>query len=247
MNNYFINITKNLNLKSLEKVDIGMFENHISIKEIHETFPNIISENFHLKEVSKDNVRKEMRNLNSKKLSSYGSIPVSILKQFVNAYLPYLTDTTNYSLRVSTFTEEIKHSEVIPVNKKLDPLKKEKLSGKIVKILFLKILTILPGNLRKLSVYWKFPQHQIRWKSLYFTRCTQKINYQNVWHVLTGKYVSGLFMDLSKSFDAQLIMTSCSQKLKVYGFSLNAVKLMRTYLINRKQQVSSMFCGYLAH
>ena len=153
MNNYFINITKNLNLKSLEKVDIGMFENHISIKEIHETFPNIISENFHLKEVSKDDVRKEMRNLNSKKLSSYGSNPVSILKQFVNAYLPYLTDATNYSLRESTFTEEIKHSEVIPVNKKLDPLKKEKLSGKIVKILFLKILTILPRNLRKLSVY----------------------------------------------------------------------------------------------
>ena len=153
MKNYSINITKNLNLKPLEKVDIGMFENHISIKEIHETFPNIMSENFHFKEVSKDDVRKEMRNLNVKKLSSYSSIPVSILKQFVNAYLPYLTDTTNYSLRESTFTEEIKHSEVIPVYKKLDPLKKEKFSGKIVKILFLKILTILPENLRKLSVY----------------------------------------------------------------------------------------------
>ena len=129
MNNYFINITKNFNLKPLEKVDIGMFENHISIKEIHETFPNIISENFHFKEVSKDDVRKEMRNLNVKKLSSYGSIPLSILKQFVNAYLPYLTDTTNYSLKESTFTEEIKHSEVIPVYKTRDSLKKEKFSG----------------------------------------------------------------------------------------------------------------------
>ena len=69
MKNYFINITKNLNLKPLEKVDIGMFENHISLKEIHETFPNIMSENFHFKEVSKVDVRKEMRNLNVKKLS----------------------------------------------------------------------------------------------------------------------------------------------------------------------------------
>ena len=36
MNNYFINITKNLNLKPLDKkkVDIDMFENHISITEI---------------------------------------------------------------------------------------------------------------------------------------------------------------------------------------------------------------------
>ena len=34
MNNYFINITKNLNLKPFHKnkVDIDMFKNHISIK-----------------------------------------------------------------------------------------------------------------------------------------------------------------------------------------------------------------------
>ena len=35
MNNYFNNITKTLNLKSLDKshVDIDKFENHISIKK----------------------------------------------------------------------------------------------------------------------------------------------------------------------------------------------------------------------
>ena len=35
MNNHFINVTKNLNLKPLDKnkVDIDMFENHISIKD----------------------------------------------------------------------------------------------------------------------------------------------------------------------------------------------------------------------
>ena len=61
MNNYFINITKSLNLKPFDKskVDIYMFENHISIKKIHETFPNIIPENFHFKQVLKDQVRKK--------------------------------------------------------------------------------------------------------------------------------------------------------------------------------------------
>ena len=40
MNNYFINVTKNLNLKPLDKskVDIDMFENHISIKIYIEPF-----------------------------------------------------------------------------------------------------------------------------------------------------------------------------------------------------------------
>ena len=44
-------------------------------------------------------------------------------KQCIDAYLPYLTDSINYSLRESTFPEELKHSEVISVYKKIDPLK----------------------------------------------------------------------------------------------------------------------------
>ena len=107
------------------KVDTDMFENHVSIKKIHETFPNIISENFHLKEISKDDIRNEIHSLNVKKLSTYGLIPATILKQCIDAYLPYLTFSINYSLRESNFPKELKHSEVIPVYTKLDPLKKE--------------------------------------------------------------------------------------------------------------------------
>ena len=50
-----------------------------------------------------------------------------------------------------------------------------------------------------------------------------------------GEYVSALFMDLSKAFDTinhDLLLA----KLKAYGFSLNAVKLMYSYLKSRKQQ-----------
>ena len=48
--------------------------------------------------------------------------------------------------------------------------------------------------------------------------------------------VSALFLDLSKGFDTinhDLLLA----KLKSYGFSLNALKLMHSYLNNRKQQV----------
>ena len=47
------------------------------------------------------------------------------LKQCIDSYLPYLTDSINYSLREITFPEEHKNSELIPVYKKLSPLKKE--------------------------------------------------------------------------------------------------------------------------
>ena len=54
MNNYFINITKNHNLKPLgkNKVDIYMFENYISIKNAW-NLPEYCSREFYFKEVSK--------------------------------------------------------------------------------------------------------------------------------------------------------------------------------------------------
>ena len=48
-----------------------------------------------------------------------------------------------------------------------------------------------------------------------------------------GEYVSSLFTDLSKAFDA-INHDLLFAKLKAYGFSREALKLMKTYLKNRK-------------
>ena len=50
------------------------------------------------------------------------------------------------------------------------------------------------------------------------------------------EYVSALFLDLSKAFGTinhDLLLA----KLKAYGFSSNTIKLMHSYLNNKKQQV----------
>ena len=52
-----------------------------------------------------------------------------------------------------------------------------------------------------------------------------------------GEYVSAVFMDLSRAFDTinhDLLLA----KLKAYGFSLNAVELMGSYL--NKQKTTSL-------
>ena len=74
----------------------------------------IIPGSFHFEQVSNDIIRKEIRNLIVKNSSTYGSVLASILKQFVDAYLPYLAVSVNYSLRENTFPEELKDSELIP-------------------------------------------------------------------------------------------------------------------------------------
>ena len=58
------------------------------------------------------------------------------------------------------------------------------------------------------------------------------------WKRLLDKeeYVSALFMDLSKVFDT-INHNLLIAKLKGYGFSKEAVKLMKSYLKNRKQKV----------
>ena len=72
-----------------------------------------------------EDVKKEIINLNTKKSSTSGLIPATILKQSLDIYLPYLTKSVNYTINESEFPAELKHLEVIPRFKKEDSLKKE--------------------------------------------------------------------------------------------------------------------------
>ena len=103
MNNYFKNVTKTLNLKKQLGVrlsGVNYFENHISIKIIHEKHPEILPESFKFQSVPNNEVKKEIENLDTKKSSAYGSIPATILKQCVK----YLSATSHkfYKLFYST-------------------------------------------------------------------------------------------------------------------------------------------------
>ena len=74
---------------------------------------------------SMDEVKKVVLRLDSKKSSTYGAIPASILKQTIEVPLKYHTNTINHSLKQSTIPDELKESEVLPVYKKPAPLQKQ--------------------------------------------------------------------------------------------------------------------------
>ena len=239
MNNYFINVTKTLNLKKQLGVGcsgINEFENHISIKMIHEKYPEILPESFKFQLVSNNEVKKEIENLDTKKSSIYGSIPATILKQCVNAYLPHLTNSINYSIQHSSFPQELKLSEVISVYKKLNPLQKENYRpvsllphvSKVERIIHKQITNYMTDKLAH-SITGLRKSHGTQ-KSLVvmleqWKRALDK-----------GEYVSALFMDLSKAFDS-INLDLLIAKLKTYGFSKEALKLMKSCLKNRKQKI----------
>ena len=109
MNIYFINITKNLDLKlsavpNTSDIDeiTKHFDDNISVCKIKEAYSAILREdNFSFKMVSMDENKEEVLKLNSKKSSTYAVVPGSILKQTIEVHLKYLTNTVNNSLKQS--------------------------------------------------------------------------------------------------------------------------------------------------
>ena len=205
MNNYFINVTKTLNLKKqvgLGRSGVNEFENHISIKMIHEKYPEIPPESFKFQFLSHNEVKKEIENLDTKKSSTYGSIPAAILKQCVNAYLPHLTNSIKYSIQHSDFPQELKLSEVIPVYKKLDPLQKENYRP----------VSLLPhvSRIFERIIHKQITNYMTDKLAHFITGFRKSHRTQNSLVVMLekwkraldkGEYASALFMDLLKAFD----------------------------------------------
>ena len=235
MNNYFINVTKTLNLKKQLGVGcsgINEFENHISIKIIHDKYPEILPESFKFQLVSNNEVKKEIENLDNKKSSTYGSIPATILKQCVNGYLPHLTNSINNSIQHSSFPQELKLSEVIPVYKKLNLLQKENYRPVSLLPHVSKVFERIIHKLTNCTT-----DKRAHFRKSHGTQNSLVVMLEQWKRALDkGEYVSALFMDLSKAFDTinhDLLIA----KLKAYGFSKEALKLMKSYLKNRKQKV----------
>ena len=148
-----------------------------------------------------------------------------------------ITVTINYSLRENTLPEELKRSEVISLHKKLDPLKKENyrpvsllphVSKVFERIIYKQVNTYTEDKLSKYLTGFR-KSHGTQYLIVTMLEKWKKA-------IDKGECVSELFLDFSKAFDT-IIHDLLLAKLKAYGFSPNALKLMHSYLNNRKQQV----------
>ena len=165
------------------------------------------------------------------------SIPTTILKQCVDVYLLFLTKAINHAITENTFPEQLKKSEVIPLYKKEDPLKKENY----------KPMSLLPHVskvferiiYKQINIYMKdkLSKNITGFRKSHGTRHSL-ITMLEKWKSALdkGENICFLFMDLSKAFGTinhDLLLP----KLKANGFSINALDLICSYLKIRKQSI----------
>ena len=251
MNDYFVNITKNLDipdlmteelpdnivLETLDPIDhiIYKYGNHPSIVKLNEFIDH--DNNFSFNKISQTEIREEIIKLNSKKAAGVDTIPPKVIKDAIHVVTSPLTQLFNLSVEGNHFPSDLTYANVAPLFKKDDNTNKENYRP----------ISILPSisKIFERLMFQQITSYISNILSPYLCGFRKGYNTQHV--LLRLKYSLnksidkrkkvGLFMiDLSKAFDCishELLIA----KLHAYGFESDCLKLIFSYLHGRKQRV----------
>ena len=245
MNNYFVNVTADLDLKrdsenfydtpaSVYNIK-KKFQDHQSVLKIKKAFN--VTDLFSFHEITEDEIRKEISKLDGSKATPVGDIPAEMLKSTTDVHVSLLTKIINSSIRNGCFPDELKAAEVTPIFKKNDDLDKENyrpvsvlphVSKIIERVMYTQIENFMEDKLSKLLTGFR--------KNHSTQHCL--VNMLEKWKntLDKGGFVCAIFMDLSKAFDTMnhdLLIA----KLGAYGFQEDALVFMKSYFTNRQQRV----------
>ena len=247
-NKFFINIVRNLKIFTDHGYDndfiatddqvvnaVNKFRNHSSIIMIKNKKKN--DQSFSFGPVTYDDVLKKVNTLDTAKVSQQSDIPTKIVKQNSDYFAEYFYENINQCISKSVLPSDLKLADVTPVYKKKS--KNSKDNYRPVSIL---------SNISKIYERCTYDQIQLFFDSASSKyQCGFRRGY-NAQHCLVssiekwkksvdnGGAFGALFTDLSKAFDClphELLIA----KLDAYGFDKSSLKLIHSYLSNRKQRV----------
>ena len=168
----------------------------------------------------------------------YG-LNITLLKNVKNLLIIPLTKLINESFRTGVFPDTLKVACVIPIFKKGD---KDDL-GNYRPISLLPIITKIFEKAIKNQIVKYLEKHEILNKYQYGFReklSTSDAILRFTEHTLdcfeNGRYSASLFCDLSKAFDC-VSHAILLKKLNTFNFNASSIKLIKSYLENRKQSV----------
>ena len=176
MNNYFVNITADLDLKrdreNLYDTPASVynmkkkFQDHQSILKIKKAFNVTDLCSFH--EITEDEIRKKNLKLDGSKATPVGNIPAEMLKSTIDVHVSLLTKIINSSIRNGCFPDKLKAAEVTPTFKKNDDLGKKAIG---------------------LSVFCLMCQRSLKGSCIFKLKISWKASYQNCLQV-SGKTIA---------------------------------------------------------
>ena len=251
MNEYFVNITKNLNIPNIvlestpgnlnslnvDHIDeiILSYNKHPSIQKIKEMVNSTVS--FRFDKTNETHISNEILALNSGKASGPDNIPSKVLKYAMEVIKSPLALLFNNCVDECHFPSDLKYADVTPLFKKGNNTNKENYRP----------ISILPSisKIYERQIFKQISNFVSTILSPYLCGFRKGFNTQhallrlksNLNKSLDKKEKVGLFlMDLSKAFDC-ISHDLLIAKLNAYGFEKSALKLIYSYLKGRKQRV----------
>ena len=231
-NKYFVSLASNLN-----EVYTGDYLRISALPLFTDYLPQSLTSSIYLSECNTTEITEIINELKKGKSSD---IPIHVIKSSCQVIAPYLTKYFNTCMKEGYFPDKLKTGRISPIYKKEDeqllenyrPVSTLPVFGKILeKLIYQRLYSFLISK-------GVINENQFGFRKGHST--SHALNY-SVEHIesLTKKkqHVLGVFIDLSKAFDT-LDHGKLITKLDNYGIRDNALRLIKSYLSDRKQFVN---------
>ena len=232
---------------SIDVTETNWFENALAKHQNHPSIhaiKNSCTSNhvFNFKEVSSEKVSKYLKGINPKKATGFDGIPPSTVKSVHNVVAQTLTSTFNECLNSMNFPETMKYAEIAPVHKKNNEMDKANYRPVSILTTFSKTFETIIADQLVEHFHNLFNEMLCAYRKKY-SPCHTLVKLVESWKQALDdrQCVGALLMDLSKAFDSVPHgLLIC--KLRAYGLSEAACRLMGSYLSGRKQRVKIDVC-----
>ena len=214
------------------------YKSHPSILKIKEMMTKLNTDDviFEFSTVTPDQVSEQIRTLRTKK-SARGDIPIKLIKVTSKVCVSHLTDCINSAIMEGNFPDELKLGDIVPAFKTDDKTDKTNYRPITLLAVFSKIYERLLIEQINNYIYDKISIHLCGFRKGYSTQHALSKLIEQWRNCLDKKgIVRAILMDLSKAYDT-LPTDLLIAKLDAYGFGINALNLMHSYLTDRKQRV----------
>ena len=232
-NKYFVSLASTLN--ETYSNDSGIRINRPP--PFTDFLPKMCTSSIFLNDCDVPEVMKVISELKNGKSSD---IPIHVIKQSSQVIAPYLVNYFNTCMQQGFFPDELKTGRISPIYKKDDEQLLENYRPVSTLPVFGKILEKLIFNRLYSFLITKGIMHENQFGFRKGHSTNHALNY-SVNHIETllkdNKHVLAIFIDLSKAFDT-ISHDKLITKLNNYGIRGNALKLIESYLADRKQYVN---------